>query len=304
MSKKQEAVPATAAPTSEDSAYQALVQRAVDVTRSLAVSEIEWYWRIGEVFQAFTDAKEKRQVGVRTVAQFAADMAADGFSIGESTLFRAKAIYGRYKFETITEMVSSGMRIGHLNLIQGFEGEQLAAIQRKMRMPDGKIITIEALNDEINKQRRVTAAPANQAMVSDAASKDTVTVISSDGDMFTVSAESIEQPTHGVGTASMAVPAVPDDGKTGSRGLTPEKEFSVASPLKALKDVDKAASKLSGYLSDAYIAVNEAVKIGFDSDRSQANFKEAFANAKAALQEVLAPAQKLLETMNGLEGDL
>ncbi len=301
MSKKPEAVPSVATPVSEDSAYNALVQRAVDITRSLAVSEIEWYWRIGEVFQAFTDAKEKRQVGIRTVAQFAADMASDGFSIGESTLFRAKAIYGRYKFETITDMVKSGMRIGHLNLIKDFEGEQLAAIQRKMRMPDGKIITIEALNDEINKMRRITAAPANQAMVADKAPAEKTVSISEPAeedfytDVVNVKPES----------ATVAVPAVPaSDGKTASRGLTPEKEFSVASPLKALKDVDKAASKLSSCLADAYIVVNEAVKVGFDSERSQENFKTAFGNAKAALKEIMEPAQKLLDTMNSIETDL
>lgn len=301
MTKKQEHVPAVQpAPDAEEAAYHSLVKRAIDVTRSLAMSEIEWYWRVGEVFKAFTDAQEKRQIGVRTVEQFAAALAEEGFPIGKSTLFFAKAVHERYRLESIPEMVQHGMRIGHLKLLQRYDGDELKSLQTKMVTPDGKVITVEALNDEINRHRRVTANEANKAITKpDQASapekKDITVTPEEDKDFF-----GEEVPA----TATAAAPAVPDDGKTGSRGMTTPKEFSVKSPLKAMKDVEGAASRLSSVLADAYIVVKEAPKVGFDSDKAHENFKVAYANAVAALKEAIEPAQKLLELMEGSKGDI
>ncbi len=320
MSKKNEAaLPAVADDTKlaiDDAEYRGYIAQAVDLTRSLARNEIEWYWRIGEIFSAFSAAQETRKVGQRTVDHFAADLKQEGFLIGVSTLFNAKAIFNSYKFVAIADMVSRGMRIGHLKLLMPFEGDNLDKLRQEMVLPDGSLMTVEALASKINELKRLSSSTTNKAIVEGKEVKatrpakapnddeilfggdDTVTP-SEDKDFFG------DTPAPGTATAEPA-PEAPknDDGKTASRGLTPQKEFSVKSPLKALRDVDSAATRLSSVLGDAWLTVAEASKVGFDGGKARENFQTQLANAKAALQEVLEPATKLLEAIKQAEGDI
>lgn len=70
-------------------------------------------------------------------------------------------------------------------------------------------------------------------------------------------------------------------------------DFSV-SPVKALKAIDSALIKVIANAGEAIIAVNEAVKVGFDSDKARKNFVTACSNAEASLEDILKTAPDLL----------
>ncbi len=98
----------------------------------------------------------------------------------------------------------------------------------------------------------------------------------------------------------VAAPKGNEDGQTGSRGASEQKSFSV-SPLKSVKDAEKATSKATASVADALIAVVEATKVGFDSDKAQDNFRREVSNLKAALTECIPALQSLLKEIQDCE---
>ena len=56
--------------------------------------------------------------------------------------------------------------------------------------------------------------------------------------------------------------------------------------------------KVTAELPDVFIAIRESEKIGFDSDKAEANFKGKKSDIKASLQALIGPLQELLKDVD------
>lgn len=293
--------------------FTQLVDRANGVTANLFKNQIEWYYSIGEVFDDFCKAEKHKKLGSRTVAHFSAALSTTDLPVGESTLYHAKAIYNRYDRTKINDLVATGLRIGHLKALAGCSDDAVAKISPKLIGPDGKVVTIEKLTDLINAHKQAVAKGEIAAVRGDApppaANVETSSGASKPGlaeeDLFAGSEGDKTESGAGheaeVGSWSASESTETnkpkgDDGKTGTVGAGHTKEFTKP-PLKALKAVDNTATKLQSLYADAFLAVKEAGKVGFDGEKAQQNYQLALSNALTALVNAVDCGKELVEVM-------
>lgn len=287
--------------TVEQAAYGEYVDKAINLTHNLQVSHLRWYWEMGDLVSKFMANQAAKKFGEKNLDTFAVDLKGhmNGVEIGTSTLYCARSINVHYKLEQLDDMVKRGVTVGHLKLLIPLKDEQKTEVAKKLYGADGRAITIKQLDEAISE----TARRAAQESVAKAA--ETVKARPTPPAPPTASEEPVGAPEATAPEGSDAPPATPvvDDGKSGTRGATPQKEFSQP-PLKALKTFDNVATKLIACTGDALIAVNEGVKVGFDSDKAQKNFRDAFHSAQAATRDVLETCKQLLATMDEIGKDI
>ncbi len=283
----------------EQVAYDKYVTSAIGLTRGLQVSHLKWYWDMGELVNHFLTAGKK--LGDKNLDTFAADLKGHvtGVEIGTSTLYCARSIRLNYEADSLNAMVERGVTVGHLKLLMPLKDGTKDTVTKKLYGADGKAITIKQLDDVISETAREAAHE------SVAKATEQVKVPKPVPPEVPVAGEAQVEPESAQQAEAEATPvaAKPDDGMAGTRGASPQKEFSQP-PLKALKAYDNAATKLIACTGDALIAVNEGVKVGFDSDKAQKNFREAFNAAMAATRDVMETAKQLLDTMEEMGKDI
>ncbi len=296
MKPNDELVPA------DDAGYEDLIKRAKTIAFGAVSNEIKSLWELGKVFAEFTSLVTERKIGVRTVEVFAADLAQEGLEISKQHLYFAKATYERYSYDLIEPFVSMGLRLSHLKVMLPWhdDKETMKKIMAQIKMPDGRIVTVERLQQICNEFKKENVAVRNDEAISHAreartAPANDVTYVAEDDDGVGSVPVGTEGADEGLDSAK---PKDNSDGKTGSRGATAPMESSLKSPLGTLKQVEKAASKLTAQIADGIIAVSEAVKIGFDNEVAKKNFMTAFGNAHASLKELYEPLKALIEEMD------
>ena len=287
--------------------FTQLVDRANGITSALFKNQIEWYYSIGEVFDDFCKAEKHKKLGSRTIAHFSAALSTTDLPVGESTLYHAKAIFNRYDRAKIDGLVATGLRIGHLKALAGCSDEAVAKISPKLIGADGKVVTIEKLTDLINAHKQSIAKGEIAAVRGDAPPPSSNPETSSKPgpateDLFAGS-EGDSEMTDGEKPATElenrtaeVVGKMAADGKTGSVGAGNPKEFTKP-PLKALKAIDNTATKLQTLYADAFLAVKEAGKVGFDGEKAQQNYQLALSNALTALVNAVETGKELVEIM-------
>ncbi len=282
--------------SAEQVTYGQYVTSAINLTRGLQVSHLKWYWDMGNLVHQFLGAGNK--LAGKTLDVFAADLKGHvtGVEFGTSTLYCARSIHLNYKLDALDDMVQRGVTVGHLKLLIPLKDDAKEQVTKKLYGPDGKAITIKQLDDLINGTAREVA----QESVAKATEQVKLTKPTPPPAPSADQAMPVDQTPE---TPPVAEVAKPDDGKTGTRGATPQKEFSQP-PLKALKTYDNAATKLIACTGDALIAVNEGIKVGFDSEKAQKNFREAFNSAMAATRDVMETARQLLAVMDEMGKDI
>ncbi len=279
-----------------DTAYQGYITQAVALTRHLEVSNLEWQWKVGEIFHSFLSDLDSKKIQGRSVDHFTADMLAQGVPLGESSAYAARQIHLNYRFEVLPAMVSAGVTFGHLKVLGPLAPEVRQKVEKHMLGTDGKVISIRDLEGMIRDTKVLTASTdAKKALAApapkgkdepSAKARDTakeVTFVDSSGDD--------EDTPEADGNAPLATPAKAD------HRTVSEKEFS-ASPLKAFKKLDKHLIAATASIADALIASNEGVKIGFNSDRARENFLEGLngiIGTSQGLYDALGPLLKRLK---------
>jgi hypothetical protein len=285
-----------------ESEYQACLEKAVQYTQSLQLGHLDYYWQIGELVVSYIEycGDEHSRAGLERLAH---DLQTriPGATFGITTLYCARSIHLSYKREDLTPMVHKGVVIGHLKILNQFDDDSVKAqITSKMYGPDGKAISVKELDELVQQHRKESAKKSVEVALDKVkADKAPAPVKPTPPKGGAVQDHEPDSDAPDAGQPETAGPPKPDDGKTGSRGATPTKEFS-QSPLKVLKGIDNVAIKLVAQAGDVFIAINEAVKVGFDSDRAQENYKLAFSSAQSSLIEVQEVVTKLVAEMASL----
>jgi hypothetical protein len=276
--------------------YNECLEAACRCTSVAQLSHLNYYWELGAIVIRFIQAAGEKpsRAGIeRLASELTARI--PGATFGATTLYCARSVNLMYRQEDLPEMVSKGVLIGHLKLLASVDEETRPAVVEKLYGDDGKAVTIKALEETIQEHRKQSVRKATDEAIQTARAPAPVkptppAAEPSDNVGDTGSADN---------AVGVAAPVQPDDGKTKSVGAHQEKEFS-QSPLKPLKQIDSTCTKLLSIAPDVFIVIGEASKIGFDSDKAQANYKAAFENAQAGLMEVKQVVDKLLEQMTDL----
>ncbi len=288
----------------DDRVFHGFVEKAANLTKTLEVTTLNWYWKMGELFTDFEKAMTNDTMPGRKADHLASQLADLGYPIGVSTLYLAKKTFETLREDKLAESVAKGMTISFFKLFWTLSGEHRAAVESEILGPDGKAISVRALQQLIEEKRREVITANNERAADHVAKVKAAPIGGAESDLqpSLEETETVDSPdtTTTPAAPDAAAPKGNEDGQTGSRGATAQKSFSV-SPLKAVKEAEKAATKSTASVADALIAVVEATKVGFDSDKAQENFRREVGNLKAALQEAIPSLQGLLKEILGCE---
>jgi hypothetical protein len=295
-------------PAAPDAAYTACIAAIAAETRALQKSTLDFYWLIGQIVSGFIDAAGEAH-SRKNLELLARDLENKrlGVSFGITTLYCARSIFKTYARAALDDMVVHGVMIGHLKALAQIEDgdarESLVA-EHLYAGPDGQAIPVKELETLVQQSRQQQAKKGAHDAIEKAKTVEytEVTDSSSQPDGLPVDATGDQPASAGTGeTASSAVAAVGMGVPAGASqtGGSP-REFT-QSPLKVLKALESTATKLLIQAGDAVIAVTEVSKIGFDSERAQANYNLVFANARTAVADVQEVLKALLDTMTEAE---
>jgi hypothetical protein len=269
----------------DDTIYQNYLEEATKLTQEYEKSTMSWYWQMGDLYLKFVQSQQNNEMGNRTIQHFIADLSNQPIpiDIAVSTLYTAKQIREKYQFESIGTLIERGVKVNHLKLMLPLKDAAVEAkVSRQLVRGDGTVIPVRELKeviDEVQKDAAVAGAKKTIQDVDKAKTKGE-TVYQSEDDT-----EALKTPSKGEHRSAKA------------------KEFSV-SPLQAFKKFDKHAIATISAIGDAIIAAYEGTKVGFDSDRAQKNYKEAFEGALGTAEQLLEPLQKLIKEMSKARKDV
>ncbi len=259
----------------DDSQYQRYLDTARGICRAMEAESLVGIWDLGEIVREFTERKASGMMAGRDLEQFAADL---GIDKGVSTLYFARKLNEKYLREKLPEMAKIGFGITHCKICFALDAETLVKVEHQLMKPDGKLVTARELQKIVDVEAHTSVQTAIESTPSPRQSRL---------QMEEEEASAAEElPPENTTEAPPVQPEKPDDGKTGSRGATPMKEFS-HSPLQAFKKVESAATKLIAVAGDAIISATEVVKVGFDHPKAKDNARTALASAHGAIRDLL-----------------
>jgi hypothetical protein len=273
----------------DDTVYQNYIELATKLNKEYEKATLVWYWKMGDLFIKFIQSQADHLMGTRTIQHLIADLAAQASpeTIAASTLYCAKQIRERYQFDAISTLIDHGVKVGHLKLMMPIKDEAVEAkVTKQMINKDGHAVPVRELKDIIDNAQKDavvqdTKKAIQQADKTKAEPKGGVTYHNEEDD---------------------DTPALKTPGK-GEHRSSKAKEFSV-SPLKAFRAFDKHGIATIAAIGDTLIAAIEGSKVGFDSDRAQKNFKDAFDGALGTAEQLLEPLEKLIKEMKSVRKDV
>jgi hypothetical protein len=293
-----------------DTAYQRLLDKAVASYRNAQGASLVWAWELGEMFVDFENTIVTKTAG-RTIDVLIKDLDDRGIAdIGQSTLYFSKRVFLKYPKASLVDMAAAGCGTGILKLLFGLENESklLEMVNAKLIREDGTMISTRDLGKLITESRQAAAIATSQEAAATTPTPRAEKEARSSPQSHTVEHADdtpVEAPAAGTSPAAPAAAGKPDDGKTGTRGATPVKTYSM-SPQKALKTTDNAATKLISSLGDVIIAATEITKIGFDHEPTKNTVRQLLASTTTAVAELLKALpdvkQRLQEALDDVSG--
>jgi hypothetical protein len=305
--------------------YDDILNDATALIRESESDNLIRYWRFGALVAEFCKGADRAAYGDRTIQTLASDLQSRGIlsEIKDPTrhLYWSKSIHDTYRLPELKALAKEGYTVYHAKIMLSLDPAERVAIETDLKDGDGKIVSGRKLQELVKEKYRQQVSDTLKAAVA-------------------TPAEMLEQkldfsdkpaaPPATVGYSSATDPDVPESegGPTAEererilaeRAAKPSKADKPAklaksektsssksdapaeSPLKVLNQLDKVAVKLMASIPDAFIAIREAGKRGFDSDKAAANYATKLKDVRTALASLQEPIQKLLETINDEAG--
>jgi hypothetical protein len=293
---------------SKNDNYVQLLKRFEELKVRQVAGNIEHYYYMGEIYDEFVEANGTPKYGSRTVDTLVNDLMARDFFDSRISIDSAKRFMYWAKntwdfFEDVAQlraMASKGLTMSHARILFSIEKEEdISKVLEKAYGEDGRMVTCAEL----------------QSLATSLARLEAVDVVKSIEDTTPGSvAEAIPAPVKAEGIPVAAKPSDPPKDEKDEKPGKPEKaekpektpkaapsEPKVASPLKAVNQLETLVSKSVIALPDALIAIKEVGQRGFNSDKAEKKFKEAVANLKCSLRDAIEPYQALLEEIKDHE---
>ena len=270
--------------------YESIINRFTQIQATIDSVNLKRYHEVGSIFNDFCEGAERNLYGDNTAQKLATDLQVRGIlsDIKEPVryLYWAKSIYNfDPTYEKLEELNKCGFSVSHAKMIFALP-DALRDKTLKGYIASG---VVPSTREESTRLRLNNV---------DAASKDAIAIAQ----------ETIPEVTGTVVTPPPASPApapdkAPEASKSEEKPAKEKKEKKdksdeVVSPLKVINQLEKMVSKVVIAIPDAFIAIRQSEKAGFDSDKAQKNYTVMMSNLRSAINaavEPIAELQKLLE---------
>jgi hypothetical protein len=274
----------------ESKRFMELLDKFGDVRHRYDVSNLQFYFLMGELTVEFMDAEDNKY-GDHTVEGLAQALKETGalgdMKDAERFLYNAAALFRAYpNFKALAKLAEQGFTVSHAKRLTGLDPELRKEVEQHL-MENGQVISTRELDQKISELSKETAVAEVKALAD---------------------APDIEdEPKPAEKVATKAGPIAPSyDSSKEPEPKKGEKEkpagpvrkaevTEVVSPMKAIKGMEKSISRAVTEAADVIIAIRAVQKRGFDSDKAHANFKNAVANLSSALRAALETFPEVLE---------
>jgi len=287
--------------------YQALVSKIADGCRAVEGANLKRYHTIGSLFAEFMQGLERNKYGDASADKLAEDLQEEGVLTEimdvRRWLYWAKALFETYPdIAKLEELSKRGFSVTHAKKLLQFSEEVRQEAESQM-IQDGHVISSRELDELVKtiNQRRIASAAT-------AAAEESRTTREGGEEAEGVEEVEIEDLTEGsVEEGETAEEAPVDEGaaerpdRATATGRPTITERTVTNPLKAIRDVEKAVTKASSGIPNAFIVLRESAQLGFDSDAAQGRYYDHLRSLKANAQALMEPMNELLR---GIEEEL
>ena len=255
--------------------YASLVGEVAALLRRGQTDMLANAWELGQLYSGFLDGCEDGRYPGGTAAAFAKQLGAAGQPVTVSALASAKRIFDRYRQEEIPALVERGYTISHVKLLAALPDELTTKIEVEDEQGRAKPtravadairqVRSEALAERMDSESMLDAEPREAAfrMGTPAPARSDLGD-DHDGGPLIIDAPAID--TTPMDAADAAVAAV-------GRQVGLVADFQPARPfMPVMKRATNAAEAMADILPLLWRAIEDAGKVGFDSDRQRANF--------------------------------
>lgn len=296
----------------------------LDTIRKTNTSQLVATWDLGDVYRAYVG--DNSSYGKNIAEKLAVDLVDSGlFGTLESAktmIYLSTRISGMFSRSKLVEYAARNMTVTHARALTTIKDEQLLGdVLERMFVTDetGRERVVSTTQfAEFIKERAVAIgadyAPRLGKVAESLVQADSVVVLDEDAPAETpdeelLSAAAPQMPSSGV--TDKLQPTTPttveaskfeggaeqgtakDTSFTGSDGESYER--TIESPLKTCKEFEKLATRLSVMCTDLVLAAEMADKDGFDTPKTEANFREAFELARSAGRDLTGPLAEALQ---------
>lgn len=287
--------------TTGERRYQTLLAKIKDSCTSIEKQNLKRYHKIGKLFAEFVEGLDSSRYGDATVEKLATDLTENGVLTEVKDprrfLYWAKNVYDGYPdFAALEELAVRGFTVSHAKRLFALSSEVREEVENDM-IQDGEIVSTRVLDDMIQTITSRHIADASGEAAREARERRESSEAGEEADEET---SEDEEAVDGEGGTTDDTPDDADggtgDGTSAAAPATgaPIRERSVPSPLKTLKNIDKALVRANMGIPDAFIVLRETAQIGFDSEQAENRYRDNLRALKATAESIIEPLQELI----------
>lgn len=270
-------------------------------------------WDIGE--RLYDVVQDNNQYGSNIVNRLGEDMVEQGLSgthqAATSEIYAAMRVFQSFSRKKIGDLADVGATPRHARVLSSVDSELMHQVLAEAVDYDSdapRICSTRALA-EIVKRLAVAKGenlpdPVAQTIdhavaLDEGVGQPAPAPLTGDGD----GKQALPEPPSNLQLADVDSPPEQAGSATTESSGSVSHDPEIKHPLKLLKDFEKLATRLSVSIPDVLIALEQVDKTGFDGERAQKNFCNAFADLKASAKELQEPLGALVEKAKSYDFD-
>lgn len=258
------------------------------VIRSAQEANLTFAWRLGKILDQALDSYDDRY-GRGIARELVRRLNECNCDIKLSSLYAYRTIFRTYDETEIPALVERGITQTHAQTLAALPTEVRQEAEEKLHREDGTVLSTRELKrmvDDLKKDHaRETSQEVAERSAEARASGDRLVL---EPTRTSAQAEENDDMPPPRSTTAQSDTTTNDTERSGNAELTKQSaEQTTRSftqpPLRTVKTADNTAIKMLAQASQLLVALDEANRIGFDSDRSLQSFIDAAESLDASL---------------------